>query len=163
MSDWVGRSCVTSSVPERTLRQRSSRSAKASSSWPPRLSGASGQSARGQHRCAHHRHGGLAWDTKGEAGMVDHGGHQGATHDAAGNEGREHDPKRLPKALTEARNCPSDATSKIFLEKVPVDAHVVHELGHVRALPGEDHLRKGMIDTANRQRRTPAPWCPTLQ
>ena len=51
----------------------------------------------------------------------------------------------LSEAFTEARDCPSNATIKrdqqIFNEKVSVDAHVVHELGHVRALPGEDHLR----------------------
>ena len=37
-----------------------------------------------------------------------------------------------------------------MIECVPVDAHVKLELGHISALPGEDHLRGGVINTDDR-------------
>ena len=57
---------------------------------------ASRQGAGGLGRCA------VVWDTKGEAEVVDHGGHQRATHDATGDEGREREPKRRAEAQTAA-------------------------------------------------------------
>ena len=39
-------------------------------------------------------HGELARGAKGKADVVDHGGDQGAAHDAAGNEGGKRSPKR---------------------------------------------------------------------
>ena len=90
-----------------------------------------------------HCHDGLVRDAKGEAEVVDHGGHQGAAHDATGDEGRERNPKRraeaqpqvspvvachqewsgrspLSEAVTEARNCPSNATSRSWSKRSPL-------------------------------------------
>ena len=38
-----------------------------------------------------------------------------------------------------------------MIEQIPVDAHVTHELGHVSALPVEDHLSGGVINTDDRR------------
>ena len=37
-----------------------------------------------------------------------------------------------------------------MVEHVAVDAHVVHELGHISTLPGEDHLSGGVVNTDDR-------------
>ena len=42
----------------------------------------------------------------------------------------------LSEALTEARNCPSKSDQQILVKEVPIDAHAIHELGHVCTLPG---------------------------
>ena len=169
-----GRSCMASSVPVRTLCQRSSRSARASSSWPSRSCAAFvGSVEKAREGCIGARvilsHDGLVRDTKGEAEVVDltdtKGRHMMRLATKAGSATpsavrRPSPPQVTPvvachqewscksslsEAFTEARDCPSNATIKrdqqIFNEKDSVDAHVVHELGHVRALPGEDHLR----------------------
>ena len=44
-----------------------------------------------------------------------------------------------------------------MVKKISVDAHVVHELTHVRALSGNYHLLGGMIDAARRLAPTPTP------
>ena len=83
-------------------------------------------------------HDGLARDTKGEAEVVDHGGHQkGATHDATGDQGGERDPQRRAEAQPAAGDmCGAHRTRPTYL-------HVIH--GHVCALPGEDHLRGRVV------------------
>ena len=46
-----------------------------------------------------------------------------------------------------------------MVEKIPVDAHVVHEPGHISALPGEHHFRGSVVDADDRissQARTDA-------
>ena len=58
----------------------------------------------------------------------------------------------LSEALTEARSCPSKAT-RVLVQHVSVDAHVIHKLGDISALPGEDHLCGGVINAANRRAR----------
>ena len=44
---------------------------------------------------------------------------------------------------------PIKRDQQIVVQEVTIDAHVIHELGHARALPGEDHLREGMINATN--------------
>ena len=56
-------------------------------------------------------HDGLARSAKGEAEVVDHGGDQGAAHDAAGHEDGKHGPKRRALAHTTAGDaCGGPAT-----------------------------------------------------
>ena len=87
----------------------------------------------------------LVRDAKNVAEVVDHGGHQGAVHDATGDESRERDAQRraeaqsaagdargglppgvvrqvlpLSEALTEARSCPSKATSRSLSSMSPL-------------------------------------------
>ena len=78
---------------------------------------------------------------------------------------------------------PIERGKQIFVKKIPLmRMWYTHELGHVCALPGEDHFRGGMIDAANRGARLVAgshrfprsgvdvfakaegrpQWCPTL-
>ena len=38
---------------------------------------------------------------------------------------------------------PVKGSQQIMIEQISVDAHVIHELGHVGALPGENHLGGG--------------------
>ena len=157
------------SVPERTLCQRSSRSARIELSHQElrcvRREG--GDKARKGFVSArvvlgHDR---LARGAKGEAEVVDHGGDQEAAHDAAGHEGGKRDPKRWAEAQPAAGDAhgglstrvvwqvaagrgahggshlPVRGSQQIMIEQIPVDARVVHELGHVSTLPAEHHLR----------------------
>ena len=164
LSDGEGRSCMASSVPERTLRQRLTFSQGFVEVAEQELRHVC-QERRNKARegCIGARiilsHDGLAQSTKSEAEVVSHGGHQGATHDAASATPsavrRPKPPQVTPvvachrewsgkspvsDALTEARHCPSKTASKIIVKNIPVDAHEAHE----------DHLRGCMIDAANR-------------
>ena len=105
--------------------------------------------------------------------MINHGGHQGATHDATGNKSGERHSERRAEAQPSAGD-PSGSlppgviwqiatqrgadggpqlsikcSQQVLTKKVTVDTHVVHEIGHVSALPGENHLRGGMINAGN--------------
>ena len=108
-------------------------------------------------------HDGLVRDAKGVAEVVDHGGHQGAVHDATGDESRERDAQRRAEAQCRRRpwwlatrsgpasppiersadrgpQLPVKSDQQVLVQHVPVDAHVVRELGDISVLPGEDHL-----------------------
>ena len=145
----------------------------------PRLSGASRQGARGLHRCAHHT------DATSDAEVVNHNGHQRATHDAAGDENRERDSMRRAEAKPAAGDTRSGLPPRlirqvaaergahrgpqlsikggqqVLVKKIPIDAHVILELGHVRALPGEDHRwghdRRHQSRSAPRRTLAPTP------
>ena len=73
--------------------------------------------------------------------------------------------------------------SEIMVQEVAVDAHVIHELGYVSALSGEDHFHGDVIKTCDRRshfvtsphrlpnmrvdvltiaRQTPGQWSPSL-
>ena len=41
---------------------------------------------------------------------------------------------------------------QILMQHVPIVAHVIHELGDISALPGEDHLGGGVSQSAPRHR-----------
>ena len=108
-------------------------------------------------------HDGLARGVKGKAKVIDHGGDQRAAHDAAGNEGRKRGPERRSYAQPVADDArgglppgvirqvatergahggsqlPIKSSQQVVIKQVSVDVHVIHELGHVSTLPGEDH------------------------
>ena len=44
--------------------------------------------------------------------------------------------------LTEARSCrlPIERGEQVVVQYVPIDAHVIHELGDIRALPRQDEF-----------------------
>ena len=63
----------------------------------------------------------------------------------------------MSEALTKAPQLPVEGDQQILVQHVPVDAHVIHELGHISAMPGEDHLGGGhdprcQSQSATRQR-----------
>ena len=65
-------------------------------------------------------------------------------------------PPRVVRQVTAERSADRgpqlsvESDQQILVKEVPIDAHVIHELGHVCALPGGDHLRGGLINAANR-------------
>ena len=120
-------------------------------------------------------HDGLAQGANSKAKVVDHGGDQGAAHVAAGHEGGKRDPMRRSEAQHAAGDArgglpprvirqvaaergarggshlPVNGSEQITIEQVTVDPHVIHDLGHVGALPGEDLLSGGVINTYDRR------------
>ena len=125
--------------------------------------------------------------------MTNHSGHQRATHDAAGNEGGKRGPKRRAEAQPAASDTrgglpprvigqvaaergahigsrlPIKGSEQVLVEKITVDAHVVHEHGHISALPGENHLGRSVIDADDRRvhlitgsHRLPGPYVDVL-
>ena len=46
---------------------------------------------------------------------------------------------------------PIKGSEQVLVEKIPVDAHVVHEHGHISALHGENHLGWGLIEADDRR------------
>ena len=117
----------------------------------------------------------LVRDAEGVTEVADHGGHQGAAHDATGDESEERDPQRRAEAQSAAgdacgglppgvvRQVPVErgadrgpqlsveSDRRILLQHVSVDARVIQKLGHISALPGEDDLGGGVVNAANRR------------
>ena len=93
--------------------------------------------------------------------IFDHGGHQGASTrcDWRRRRGAQSPalcggplhrlPPRVVRQVLAERGAdggpqlPVEGNQQILIQDVPIDAHVVHELGHVGTLPGEDHLCGG--------------------
>ena len=186
LRDGEGRSCIASSVPERTLCQRSS--ARQLAHQELRCVGREcGDEARKGIVSARVvlGHDGLARSAKGEAEVVDHGGDQGAAHDAAGHEGGKRSPECRAKAqpaagaargglpLRVVRQVAAERSAdrgpqlsvesdqQILIQNVPVDAHVTHKLGDISALPGGDHLSGGRGQRCQSQSASHRKLAPT--
>ena len=46
---------------------------------------------------------------------------------------------------------PIEGGKQVLIVQIPFDAHVIHELGHVSALPGEEHLSGSVINADDRK------------
>ena len=116
----------------------------------------------------------LALSAEGIAEVVNHGGHQRATHDVAADKGGKGRSKGSPQARTATRDpgglpqgviqkvtaeggarggtdLPTKGGKQVVVQEVAVDAHVVHQLGYISALPGKHHLCGGVINASDRQ------------
>ena len=118
---------MASSTPERTFRQESSRSARASSSCPSRELRRVRRKRRDKARegCVGARvvlcHVEQIRDAEGKAEVVDH---QGAAHDATGDVGRERILQRRAEAQSAAcGGLPPGVVRQVTAERGATDAH----------------------------------------
>ena len=160
----VNTSRMAPSVPMSTLHHRSSRPERASSRW------ARGSCAAAVRRVETRPHPCSCRTQPGSVGSVCRKPHksgrgdQRARHDAAGHEGRQGHTNGRAQAKAAASNpcgglpsrvvgqltteggadggtkLPLKESQQVVLQDVPNEAHVVHDLGRVSTLPGEDHL-----------------------